>query len=121
MIRKLMCITILVLATLLPIYGMSVMVHAPYVAAGDLSKTGSAEPYSKSDMQTYVDNNVDDNPLYIGASRNPSDASNTARWQIKKIVYDTDNTTILQIEFADGTNGYNKVWTDRASYTYTTY
>lgn len=50
---------------------------------------------------------------YIGNSL-PGSATSAAAWQIKKI----DETSGTVITWASGNANFNKVWDDRASYTY---
>ena len=54
---------------------------------------------------------------YIGFST-PGTATSAASWKIKR-VDQTDSGGDVPILFASGTADYNKVWDDRATYTYT--
>ena len=55
-------------------------------------------------------------PLYIGCAA-PGSAVSAADWQIKKLTYNGNNN-VTAVEFAGGVNDYNKVWDDRATYSY---
>ena len=55
-------------------------------------------------------------PLYIGYAA-PGSALSAAAWQIKKLTYNGNNN-VTAVEFAGGVNDYNKVWNDRAAYSY---
>jgi len=58
------------------------------------------------------------NYLYIGYSI-PGHATSDSAWQIQKLTYDsTYTTTPITIKYAGGTDDYDKVWTNRASYNY---
>ncbi len=52
---------------------------------------------------------------YIGLAH-PGALISEEKWQIKKLFYDGDN--VIGQRFADGSVQYDKVWDDRASYTY---
>jgi len=56
------------------------------------------------------------NPLYIGYAE-PGAGEDEPKWQIRKIEYD-DYGNPIAVKFAEGTIGFDKVWNDRASYTY---
>jgi len=72
-------------------------------------------PFTSADVMTLVEYSGN-NPLYIGRA-NPGTADGTAAWQIKKLTFDANNN-ITAMEFADGTNDYLKIWSDRAGYSY---
>ena len=50
---------------------------------------------------------------YVGEA-NPGTASSAASWRIKRL----DSTSGLLITWADGDSNFDKVWDDRASYSY---
>ena len=54
-------------------------------------------------------------PVYIGYAE-PGALHSESKWQIVKLTYVTSMVTM--IEFADGTEFFDKVWDDRASYTF---
>lgn len=60
---------------------------------------------------------TDPNNVYVGVAR-PADkaAANEAKWKIKKISISGAVTTI---RWADGVADFQKVWDNRATYTYT--
>lgn len=72
-------------------------------------------PFSTSDLQMQVEysGNL---PVYIGYAR-PDAATSAAEWQIKKVTYDSNNN-VTAIQFAAGVNDFNKVWDNRATYSY---
>lgn len=51
---------------------------------------------------------------YIGESA-PGVAESAAAWRIKRM---TTSGSVLKIDWADGNEDYDNVWTDRASLTY---
>ena len=55
-------------------------------------------------------------PIYIGYAE-PGTAVTTALWQIKKISYNASGVA-TDIQFASGTSEFDKVWNDRAGYSY---
>jgi len=73
---------------------------------------------STDQFATRISYDAQDRQEYIGEC----DAKNqnkflSAVWRIKKIIYDANNN-ILAITWADGTMEFDKVWSDRATYTY---
>ncbi len=63
-----------------------------------------------------IENDSDGNPIFIGeAKAGVGKASNA--WRIKKIIIDSDKA-IVDILWADGTAEFDKVWNDRATFTY---
>lgn len=52
---------------------------------------------------------------YVGEAL-PGASQSSAVWRIKKL--DESGTPELQVEWADGTSDFDKVWDDRATYTY---
>jgi len=56
------------------------------------------------------------NPIYIGMTE-IGNATGDAKWQIKKITYDVDGNP-TDIQWADGTAEFVKVWDNRATYSY---
>ena len=59
----------------------------------------------------------DDHVEYVGYAE-PGAASSAAKWQIRKITYKEDTDTIVSVKYADGSAAFDKVWDDRATYTY---
>lgn len=56
------------------------------------------------------------NLIYFGQA-SPGTGTGTAGWQLRKLTYDGSNN-LTSMLFADGSNAFSKVWTNRASYTY---
>lgn len=52
---------------------------------------------------------------YIGLAR-PGTSKSTNGWQIKKLIY--DGYKITDIQWADGTSAFTKIWEDRVTYNY---
>ncbi len=75
-------------------------------------KVGDTVQYYKQRM-TYDDNNY---PEYIGLAE-PGSETSSAVWQIKILTHDASGNTTA-VDFASGTAAFDKVWDDRASYTY---
>jgi hypothetical protein len=63
-----------------------------------------------------MDNNASGQPIYIGEAL-PGSSKASALWRIKKVTYDGNNF-ITDVQWADSTVDFVKVWNDRASYTY---
>lgn len=59
---------------------------------------------------------VNDNVEYIGKAA-PSSTTSESVWQIVKLEYDADQN-IEQKLYASGTKLFDKIWDDRADYTY---
>ena len=55
--------------------------------------------------------------VYQGFSSDPAATDADAKWVIMKLHYDVSNQ-LTGIDFADSDDSPNKVWDDRASYTY---
>jgi YD repeat-containing protein len=56
------------------------------------------------------------NVQYVGRAE-PGVATSGAHWQIQKLTYDGSNR-ITAVQWAQGTDEFKYVWTDRATYTY---
>lgn len=63
-----------------------------------------------------LDYDSNNNPIYIGLA-NIGAATSIAVWQIRKIDYDENNDPI-SVTWADGTDGFEKVWDNRTAYSY---
>ena len=81
-----------------------------------LSKTTGQYPYEKDDLKKRVELDASHNEIYVGYAQ-PGTATDEAKWQICKKTYDVDNY-LTQVDWAEGTHDYDKVWDDRASYSY---
>ena len=55
--------------------------------------------------------------LYQGEAE-PGTANATAKWRIKKFTYDAGTNNIATVRWASGTDFFDKVWDNRATYTY---
>ena len=63
-----------------------------------------------------IQNDAMGRPIYIGYAQAGS-AKEAARWQIRLITYDA-NGYITDVQFADGSEEFNKIWNSRVGYTY---
>lgn len=61
-------------------------------------------------------NNANGQVIYLGYAQ-PGTAKTAAAWQIRKITYDA-NGAMTDVEFAEGSNAFNKVWNSYATYSY---
>lgn len=82
-----------------------------------MSITGTTPPKEpKTYLTTLIEYDGSNNPIYIGeatAGTTPSAAS----WSIKKINYDGSNNP-TGIQWAGGSSDFDKIWDDRAAYSY---
>ena len=69
-----------------------------------------------ADMITFLSYDANLNVEYIGKSAAGSVAADET-WQITKLIYDA-NQNITQVLYASGNKKFDKVWNDRASYSY---
>ena len=58
----------------------------------------------------------DGNITYVGYAV-PGSSEDEAKWQIRKFEYDASGN-LIAVKFAEGTVGFDKIWNNRASYTY---
>ena len=65
---------------------------------------------------TTIEYDSDNDPIYIGEAA-PSTSKSDPLWRIKKITYDASKNP-TDIQYADGTQTFTKVWNDRATYSY---
>ena len=56
-------------------------------------------------------------PLYIGETDDPTATTAQAKWRIKKYTNNGNGQATAE-NLADQSNDFNKVWDDRATYTY---
>lgn len=56
------------------------------------------------------------NVIYIGEAQ-PGSATSSAVWRIKKLTYNAQNM-VTDIQWAGGNAKFDKIWNNRASYTY---
>jgi len=56
------------------------------------------------------------NVTYVGYAE-PGTGENEPKWQIRKFEYD-EAGNLVAVKFAEGTIGFDKVWNNRTSYTY---
>ena len=82
-----------------------------------INKNTISFPFDDSDLQSVIAYDVNNRPQYVG--RAPAGVATTvAQWQIRKITYDGTTGLPLTVQFANGSNDYNSIWTGRAGYTY---
>ena len=63
-----------------------------------------------------IEYDANNNAIYIGRAQ-PGTASSAASWQISKMTYDANNNMTL-LAWAGGSDNFEFVWNDRATYTY---
>lgn len=71
----------------------------------------SAPPF-----QQILDYSGGTQPIYIGWAA-PGVATSRAAWKIRKLTYDS-NSNVTQIQWAGGDVGFNAVWDNRTTLTY---
>lgn len=71
----------------------------------------SAPPY-----QQILDYSGGSSPIYIGWAT-PGVPTSAAKWKIRKLTYDA-NGNVTQIQWAKGDVGFNSIWDDRATLSY---
>lgn len=69
-----------------------------------------------SDLTQAIANNAQNMAEYVGEA-NPGTAKAATGWRIKKIVYDANNA-VTDVLWAEGSNAFDKVWNDYATYSY---
>jgi len=84
------------------------------LSAMKVNSDGSININDNQLTQTF-EYNGDNLILYQGES-SPGTSKGAASWRIKKLSY--SGTNVVDIQWADGTNNFTKVWNDRATYTY---
>lgn len=90
----------------------------PLLASSGTSGGGGGGVPSNENMTSrieYVDASSTD-PLYVGYAP-PGSSESDPVWQIRKMEYDASNR-LIAVKFAEGELAYNKVWNNRASYSY---
>lgn len=71
--------------------------------------------FGNSDLKVKIEN-IGGVQVYIGEAK-PGTAVAAAKWRIKKLVYDGSNL-LTDVQWADGTADFVKVWDDRSLYSY---
>ncbi len=64
-----------------------------------------------------IDESADGTTIYIGETI-PGNASSTATWRIREITFTEVSGDDVSVSWASGTNTFDKIWDDRASYSY---
>ena len=67
---------------------------------------------AKEDFTTYVEETGV--YIYVGKTARGNTDTGIAAWQIMRV----DTTSLILVEWADGSNKFDKVWNSRAGYTY---
>jgi len=78
--------------------------------------TTGSEADTDVQLITTIEYDSDNDPIYIGEAA-PSTSKSDPLWRIKKITYDASKNP-TDIQYADGTQTFTKVWNDRATYSY---
>jgi hypothetical protein len=66
------------------------------------------------DMKQEVDASF--NAIYVGMAF-PGALTSESKWAIKKMAYDANNN-MTTLRFAGGSDAFDKIWDNRATYTY---
>jgi hypothetical protein len=72
------------------------------------------DPYRE--LTLLIERDGQGNPIYLGEAI-PGTAITDELWQIRKLTFDGQNN-VTAIEFAEGSPGFNYIWSDRGDYTY---
>lgn len=67
-------------------------------------------------VTTKISYDANNRQEYIGLAK-PGTATSAAGWQIKKMTYNATGF-MTDLQFADGTDKFDKVWDNKASYSY---
>lgn len=76
----------------------------------------SIESFDEHNYKILVEYDANNNPIYVGSAE-PSTATSSSNWQIKKITYDANNNPTA-VEWADGNDSFDNEWDERTTYTY---
>lgn len=57
------------------------------------------------------------NAIYVGKTMDMGALTSEAKWQIYKMNYDANNN-MDELRWADGNDNFDKVWDNRATYSY---
>jgi len=88
------------------------------IVLDDLSTPGSVgqtNPMPVGTDYTVAIEYIGNNPIYIGEAK-PGTPKSAVGWRIKKITYDGNNP--IDIQWASGTKTFDKIWDNRADYSY---
>jgi hypothetical protein len=77
-----------------------------------MSDTG---PQETPRLKIKYENDAAGLPIYIGLAT-PGTGAAASTWQIRKFTYAT--SVLTDVEFASGSAEFDKVWNDRATYSY---
>lgn len=102
--------------------GALVLIVLAVVLAASAAWSKGINPYESFDtslMEPMVDygGRTDGQPVYVGYRLQGGNEDDDAACIIYKITYDVSGN-FLRMVLADGDNSPNKVWDDRAAYTY---
>jgi len=81
------------------------------MSGGELNRSGT-EP----ENTILLEYDAFNNPIYLGEA-GIGVASSEAKWRIRRLTYDGSNN-VTAIKWAGGTTRFDKVWDNRATYTY---
>jgi hypothetical protein len=76
-------------------------------------------PYEKTDLIQAIAYDANDRPEYIGYAY-PGTPKSAPGWQIQKRTYNVGGF-VTDIQYANGSNGYEQVWDDGAGTDYASY
>jgi len=83
--------------------------------AEQVEETAKAKKIIEVPLTQKIENNSSSQPVYIGKAL-PGTEVGSAGWQIQKITY--SGGVVTDVQWASGTSKFDKVWDDRASYSY---
>jgi len=91
------------------------LVHTQIIKIAD-DNNNIIVPSKDTQYTQAVENNASGLPIYVGEAV-PSSAKSAAAWRIKKLTYD-GNGFLTDVQWADGTAAFTKVWDDRTGYSF---
>jgi len=68
------------------------------------------------DFTVKIENDGNGNPVYVGKAPKGA-ATSAAVWQVRKLSYDV-NQSVTDVQFAGGSNAFDKIYDNRATFTY---
>ena len=76
----------------------------------------SLQRLNASNLSIRIEYDGNSNPIYYAIAK-PGTLDSETKWLIRKLSFDGNNN-LTSIQFASGNNEFDKVWSDRVSYTY---
>ena len=89
----------------------------PYYSSDSSGGGGGGTTIGGTDnMRTRLDYQGGNNVIYAGYAQ-PGSSESDPVWQIRRMTYDA-NDNLTNVDFADGTASFDKIWNNRTGYTY---